>query len=94
MNAVDFLREWLISHYDWVNDIEDDEEREEELAYYGTARWRTASLKEMCQELHQIIWDEEHEGVIAVAGYFVKIGKYPDAEEVYNMFSSTREHSH
>ncbi len=91
--AIEFTRQWLTEHYaSWVEAAREDEEELEEV--YGKERWEEATLKEMCQELHQIIYDELDEGIIELAKYFTKLGRKEGSEEVVEMFGSTEEHSH
>lgn len=96
IEAITFTREWLTEHYkelarQWEENYSDEPD---EGKYYSKERWDKASLKELCQELHQIIYDEQNYGIIALAEYFTQLAHKVDFEQVLAMFSSTTEHSH
>ncbi len=92
--AIEFTRQWLIEHYaSWVHVA--GEEHEEDLdSYYGKEHWEKTTLKELCEELHQIIYDEQDEGIIDLAKYFTQLGEKEGKEEILTMFGRTSEHSH
>ena len=94
--AITYTRKWLTENYKelakyWEENYSDEPD---EGKYYSKEHWDKASLKELCQELHQIIYDEQGEGIIALAGYFVGMGAREGQEEVLRIFGSTSEHSH
>ena len=91
--AIKFTRQWLTEHYEpWIQNAKEDEEELEES--YGKKHWDESTLEWLCKEIHQIIYDECADGIIAVAKYFVELGRKEGSGEVLEMFSHTEEHSH
>ena len=93
MNSIKYTARWLTTHYEVL--VKDAEDKDPDIVeYYSAEHWDKATLKELCEELHQIIYDEERDGIIALAGYFTELGTHEGHEEVLKMFGKTTEHSH
>jgi len=92
-DAITSLRNFLNNFYKPL--VDDAMGKDEDIVeWFGTNHWNSANLTELCEELHQIIYDYGRDELIEIVKLFMDISGMEFVNEVFEVFSKTEEHSH
>jgi thioredoxin-like negative regulator of GroEL len=91
------VEEFLTKHYSYMEAIDMiPEEKQDLLSHYNAEHWKKATVKELAEELHQIIWDSENDPTVMlqIAELLVSAKDLEGGQDIWNAFRTTTEHSH
>jgi len=92
------VEEFLTQHYKYLETapFESKEEQAELLSYFNAKHWAGVSIKELAEELHQILWDSDNDSdiLLQIVELLASVKNLEGGKEVWQKFKTTREHSH